>query len=111
MVINANEINLIEVNACTKEHLENIKKSISQKGFVGTPVFYDKNRNRLLTGSHRYKACQELNTDIEIIDIGDIVERYLNANELEFDEINFEDINDLDEYEIKRYFSQFNDEQ
>lgn len=96
------------VNICCEEHLEAIKRSIKKNGYDDSyPIFYSSRRKKLITGSHRYRACKDLNIEPVMIDISNEVEAYLYANDMDFDEIDFEYINDYRLDQLYDYFSHY----
>ena len=101
--------NLKPINICEEEHLNKIIESINKNGYDNDyPIFYSSTHQRLITGSHRYKACEILNVEPYMIDISPQVEAWLYANpELTFDDIDFEEINDYYEDQLYNYFSHY----
>lgn len=96
------------INEVDQNKVNEIKESMKKNGYVGTPIFYTE--YILLTGSHRYEALKQLaDEEIEIefnpIDLTNLVEEYLAENDETHMDIEFDEINDMNEEEIINYFT------
>jgi|WetSurMetagenome_2_1015567.scaffolds.fasta_scaffold01217_4 ParB-like chromosome segregation protein Spo0J len=97
------ELVLDLINEVDKRKVAEIKKSIEENGYIGTPIFYTE--CMLLTGSHRIAALRELE-DVEFtaIDLTVEVNAWLEENEADYSEIQYDEINEMNEQEIRKYF-------
>jgi len=96
------------INMCLEDHLEDIKEAIRVNGYNEySMIFYSSIYRKLITGSHRYRACKELGVKPVMIDIGHEVDAYLYANNMEFKDLDFEEINDYSYQQLLRHFSHY----
>jgi len=92
-----------EINEIDENKKNEIKKSLMENGFIGTPIFYTE--TILLTGSHRIAALKELeDVEFEAIDLTKEVNEWLEENDKDYNDIDYDDLNDMDEKEIRNYF-------
>lgn len=74
----ANEIiNYIPVNSTYADHVFEIKNSIMENGWQGCPILVSEAHNRLITGSHRLAALQDISNnewDFDLDSLGDVAE-------------------------------------
>lgn len=106
MKMTIDELRFELLNKVDKEKVNEIKKSIIENGWKGQ-IFYC--NLGLLTGSHRIQALRELQEDYDIefdaIDLTNEVNEYCENNDCSYGDIDFDEINDMNEEEIVRYFT------
>ena len=95
------------INDVEQDKVDEIKESMKKSGYIGTPIFYT--NYILLTGSHRYEALKQLEKEgieieIKAIDLTNKVETYLLENDMDYTEIQYDVINDMDYEQITDYF-------
>jgi len=91
------------INNIDAVKLENLKKDIEENGIL-TPIYYC--NLGLLTGSHRIEVLRTMNDiyEFQAIDFTDEVNQYCEMMDCSYNELQFDDINDLSVEEVIKYF-------
>lgn len=98
-------INYLPVNDVDINLVNDIKQSIITYGWVGAPILVSNAHCRLITGSHRLAALQDIyqnNIDIDIDalgdiaeDVDDIIDMYCDNYNCTIDDIPYDSLSDV----------------